>query len=432
MKKNNAFVLELKNKLGFLEDYGFILAFDPCNLNRPCYKNRYGEIVIWRNNDGLSTTNMEIYVQINGWKTAIDVKKEYKRCFNKIFCCKSLIAMFQELFEYYVLVKGEFFGLKILKDDYLIKNQEIPVEDFPNTINPFKIRRKNIIWNTTFIMIFVLLFIQLGIVISFEYIGNAQVVLGLRKVLGITVLISQLLILMLLKQKLNILSKVLMVGFPLIVIGLLYLFPRRVDYAIYIILFIILTIYLIISLLITLFNKNKDYILNGLIPFLYPTAVIFVKSFWLQDNIFFNDDTPIFLILALIIAFISVILFLILKKDKSDKKEFIGMLFTIFCSVLIIVWFIPYLAIQNINYAFDYSEGVSYNYRIMDKETRISGGHKSRTRRYYLIIIKDGNKEDLKVDCVTYKDYDINDSIELVKHKGFLGIEYYELTEDTK
>ncbi len=432
MKKNNVFVLELKKKLGFLEDYGFVLTFDPCNHNRPCYKNRYGEIVIWSNNNGLSTHNTEIYVQINGWKTTIDVKKEYKRCFNKIFCCKSLITMFKDLFEYYAIIKGEFFGLKILKDDYLIKNQEIPVEDFPDTFNPFKIRKKNIIWNSAFISIFVLLFIQLGIVISFEYIGNAQVVLGLRKVLGITILISHLCIIMLLRQKLNVLAKVLMISFPLIIIGLLYLFPRRIDYAIYIILFIIHTIYLIISLLLTLFRKNKDYILNGLIPFLYPTIVIFVKSFWLQDYIFFNGDTQIFLIVALVIAFMSVILFLIIKNDKSNKKEFIGMLFAIFCSVLIIVWFTPYMVIQNVNYAFDSSEGASYNYQIMDKETRISKGHKSRTKSYYLIIIKDGKQENLKVDCVTYKDYDINDSIELVKHKGFLGIGYYELTEEDK
>jgi hypothetical protein len=193
-------------------------------------------------------------------------------------------------------------------------------------------------------------------------------------------------------------------------------------------LFLFQTIYLIINIILTIVNKNKTFVLNGLIPFIYPSVVIFVKSFDLQGSIYFNDSSiGIYFIVALIISFIAVLIFIILKKDRSDKKEFRGMSLAVFCSILVISLFTPFMTIQNINYAFDTSKGDSFSYTIIDKETSVSVSHKSATRNYYFIIIKDGEKERLSVDCVIYNQYKKGNSIVLEKHKGFLNIEYYEL-----
>ena len=41
---SKSFIEEFKKEFSFLEEYGFVFSIDPCNPNRPCYKNNYGEI----------------------------------------------------------------------------------------------------------------------------------------------------------------------------------------------------------------------------------------------------------------------------------------------------------------------------------------------------------------------------------------------------
>ena len=45
--RNHSGKVVFKNDYKFLEDYGFCFTVDPHNSNRPCYKNRYGEIIYW-------------------------------------------------------------------------------------------------------------------------------------------------------------------------------------------------------------------------------------------------------------------------------------------------------------------------------------------------------------------------------------------------
>ena len=59
MSKN--FIVDFKNDFKFLEEYGFVFSVDPCNPNRPCYKNNHGEIILWiQTNSGIFSTT-EIY-----------------------------------------------------------------------------------------------------------------------------------------------------------------------------------------------------------------------------------------------------------------------------------------------------------------------------------------------------------------------------------
>ena len=48
--KNRSYLDDFKSKYSFLEDYGFVLANDSCNPDRLCYKNKFGEIVLWTKN----------------------------------------------------------------------------------------------------------------------------------------------------------------------------------------------------------------------------------------------------------------------------------------------------------------------------------------------------------------------------------------------
>ena len=83
---------------------------------------------------------------------------------------------------------------------------------------------------------------------------------------------------------------------------------------------------------------------------------------------------------------------------------------------------------QTINYTLDTSDEEQFEYTIIDKETRISSG-RYRTNLYYLKVIINGNEEELNVDSYIYHTYEIDDTIELTYHEGYLGYSYYELEE---
>jgi hypothetical protein len=88
--KNRSYLDDFRSKYKFLEEYGFVLANDSCNPERLCYKNKFGEIVLWTKNEKGAFCSPAFYVQINGWKTEIDVVLEYKKCIGKITLFKSI------------------------------------------------------------------------------------------------------------------------------------------------------------------------------------------------------------------------------------------------------------------------------------------------------------------------------------------------------
>ena len=103
---------------------------------------------------------------------------------------------------------------------------------------------------------------------------------------------------------------------------------------------------------------NKKGIFNGLITFIYPFFVYIIKSVELNGYIFFFDlGIGLFFIIAFILSIISIILYCILVKEKSDRKNYIGGMIAAFCSTLLLTLIIPYMTIQTINYTFDNSKG---------------------------------------------------------------------------
>ena len=89
MSKN--FIVDFKNDFKFLEEYGFVFSVDPCNPNRPCYKNNHGEIILWIQTKSGIFSPTEIYYQINGWKYTINLEEEYKKIFKKTTLFKNKI-----------------------------------------------------------------------------------------------------------------------------------------------------------------------------------------------------------------------------------------------------------------------------------------------------------------------------------------------------
>ncbi len=177
-------------------------------------------------------------------------------------------------------------------------------------------------------------------------------------------------------------------------------------------------------------KKHRFYLVNGIIPIIYPLFVSFVKTFILDDYLFFNDDKLAnFIIIGIIIGLIVAGIVLIISKKKETFKETIALTIGIFACTFIIVAFVPYFIIQNINYAFDTSSPTTHEYLVLDKEI-IKGHGRYSSTNYYLIIEKDGNEEQLSVNKRVYFDFKINETIELIKYDGFLNNTYYEYVEE--
>jgi hypothetical protein len=169
---------------------------------------------------------------------------------------------------------------------------------------------------------------------------------------------------------------------------------------------------------------------NGLLTCIYPFGVGIYKVFELNNSIFLIDiNVESFLKVGGIASIIATILYFILRKDKDDKKEYIGAGFATFILVFLMVFGVPLLTIQTINYTFDTSDEEQFEYTIIDKETRISSGRYS-TKLYYLKVVINGNVEELKVESYVYHSYEIDDTIELTYHEGYFGYSYYELISD--
>lgn len=217
--------------------------------------------------------------------------------------------------------------------------------------------------------------------------------------------------------------------YPLCMLFLLNFLPKRIDYIIYFLFFIFSLIYVIIYVVrFKVFQKTG--MANGLLTCIYPFGVGIYKVFELNDSIFLtNINVLTFLKVGLVAGSFATILYFILRKDKDDKKDYIGGAFATFFSIFFLVFAVPLLTIQTINYTFDTSNEEKFEYTIIDKEIRISTGRYS-TRRYYLKVIINGNVEELKVESYVYHSYEIADTIELTYHEGYLGYSYYELIYD--
>lgn len=425
------FVKKFKDEYQFLEDYGFVFDIDPYNPNRMCYKNNHGEIVLWINSNRGSGWEKEIFIQINGWKTEINVKEEYKKNLHKSTMFKTCAVMFKELFLYLVKETNNFYGLNV-GDQYKFSYDNINKESFLDNkkYNPVVNSPSGLFIYTFCTILFVFLFAQLGIIISFEYVKSYDTYQILRLLLCIFMFIINCITIILLRRNLWIFNILSLVIYPIILIGCIYFFNKRMDYIIYQATFLLSFLYLVFSLILKFIFKNKKALLNGVITIIFPFATVAIKSFEL-NNYIYNEELYDFgyLLIPFLVCIICTIIYLIFRKDKSDKKDYYGGLLTAFFSSLFLSFAFITLSVQNINYSFDKSEGIVYEYTVLDKELRRGTGRHS-SNRYYIIIKIDGKETDLYVNRIIYEKYKVNDKIKLTYYKGYLNDDYYEYDEE--
>ena len=431
MSKN--FIASFKNDFKFLEEYGFVFSVDPCNPNRPCYKNNHGEIIFWiQTNSGIFSTT-EIYYQINGWKYTIDIEEEYKKIFKKFPLFKNKIKLFKELFEFLVHSHGSFYNLRIDKNiSESLKNEEVTdLNIFKNSEGVINLRNRAIT-NTTGLCVVLILFFAsaLGWIFFNEYSKSYLVMNICNIVVLISVMISEVLIYLLLRRTLHIVSSLSLIIYAFIPITLYFFFDRRFDYRVEMIYFGLMICSLLIHFVIYLIKKDSYYLLNGFIPLIYPLFISFVKTSILDEYLFLSELNIVkYILIGLIIGIIAgSIVFIVSKKENSIKETFL-IAFGAFCCFFIVSSFVPYFTIQNINYAFDNSIPIKHEYTVVDKRIGRSHGRYS-SNMYYLVIYVEGEKEELKVNKRVYSDFEINETIDLYMYEGFLNATYYEYVEN--
>ena len=429
----------IKNAFGFLENYDFIFTKDPMNPSRPCYKNWYGEIVIGLvHNSGWGGKDAEIFVQINGWKTTIDIDEEYKKYFGIKGFFIPWTKKFQTLFEYHAERTGNFYGLKIIKDNTYRQSHiqlEAAADDFTMDINPIKSRKsKNVVM---LIIIFAIAFSVLA-ALAVILLDDIKSVTIYNTVLTIIFSILFLIcaffaVLLIVSKSISIVSAIIMTVYPLLLIYFIYDNPLKTDLQINTLVFFVLVIYsvfyiikyFIIKYFIT---KNKLCFANIAAVLIIPLISLFIHSMESRHNVFvFNDEyMKILLIPAGIITLISVIIYIIFYKDRSSKKKYVGYFsLTIFMAFFVSILF-SLLFIETTNYVFDNSEGTEYTYTVIKKHT----SHSMKNGTSYWLTINKNDGEEISVKSHVYNEYAVNDRITLVRHVGALGIEYYEYIEN--
>lgn len=417
-----------KEKYSFLEEYGFIFSSDPFNPERPCYKNLYGQIVVWFiHNSGLYSP-LELYVQINGWKKTINLKEEYKKYIGKSTLFKPMEVLFKELFEYKIKNDGEFYGIKVNKISGYSTKDETPLDSFNAYYNPLDQRKKTIKLLVPIIVIGVLFILQTILGIAINDMKTLESMFIAKNIIYGSMIIVCLLVTILLRKKLDFIPKVLFNLYPLVCLLTIYLFEKRTDFFVC---FLSLGICLLVSLIYVIFyliKKDGDFLLDGTLVSIYPFFVLFTKSFILNSYLFFNDDKlGIFMIIGLCVSLITLIVAIIKIKDRNDKKEYVGKLCAAFFIPIILVGILPFVYFQTLNYTFDKSIGTAHSYLVVDKYTR-HGGRSGPN--YSLVIIKDGKREDISVSRHLYELYNEGSRISFEKHNGFLNSEYYEYVID--
>ena len=431
MSKN--FIVDFKNDFKFLEEYGFVFSVDPCNPNRPCQKNNHGEIILWiQTNSGIFSTT-EIYYQINGWKYTINLEEEYKKIFKKTTLFKNKIKLFKDLFEFLVHSSGSFYNLRIDKNiSSSLKNEEVTdLNIFKNSEGVINLHNRAIT-NVTELCLLIILFLieTLGWIIFYEFSKSYLVMNICNIVLFVCVMISEVLIYLLLRRSLHIVSSLSIIIYAFIPIALYFFFDRRFDYRVEMIFLGLMICSLLIHFVIYLFKKQSYYLLNGFIPVIYPLVISFIKTNILDEYLFLSElNIGKYILIGLIIGIIAGSIVLIASKKGNSIKETFLIAFSAFCCFFIVSFSVPFYTIQNINYAFDKSTPIKYEYTVVDKRIGRSHGRYS-SNMYYLVIYVEGEKEELKVNNRVYNDFEINETIDLYMYEGFLNKTYFEYIEE--
>ena len=142
-----------------------------------------------------------------------------------------------------------------------------------------------------------------------------------------------------------------------------------------------------------------------------------------EDMIITDFNQTLLDIISIVISLIVLINYLIFRKDRSNKKEYIGGMMASIFAPMVISLMLCYGTINNINYAFDTVYETREYYEVINKgKTPSSKGGTG----YYIIVNIEDEEFRMKVEKVVYFEYEIGDNILLYKYNGALGYSYYE------
>lgn len=286
------------------------------------------------------------------------------------------------------------------------------------------------------IVIVSLFFICGALIIGSDYLKNEHIYFIFKNLIIIIYTAICTLSIIALKKYLNIISIVLIIVHCILLFGQLYFLPNRLYYKLLILIFILSFIYTVIILILKLvrkveINNTLDVpLLNAVLPTTIIGMSYFMKTFYLFDTIQISTGEVMLnsFLISLVVAMVTLIIYLIFKRDRTDKKEYFGMMAGVIFGTIIITMFLLFGTINNVNYAFDSSEKISNNYEIIDKEIAVHGRGRNS---YHIIFNINGEPFDMKVNKVVYFNYEIGDSIQIYEYEGALGYSYYEYQIDS-
>lgn len=247
----------------------------------------------------------------------------------------------------------------------------------------------------------------------------------MKNLIGVSVTVSVVLVLLLSWKKLHVVSKILLGLFSVIIFLALYLFPVRVDYMLYLGHLAVCILCFLIFGILWLIRKEGRYLLDAFLPLVYSVILNFIKAFDLEEHITTDTDGLFgkLLLVAGICGIITVLIYVILQKGRSDKKEYFGAMFGFFCLAFVFALVIPMLCAQTINYTFDTSDGTEAVYTVVDKYIDYN---REAADDYCLVVMQDNEELEIQVSGFRYHELEFQDSITLRKHDGFFGLSYYE------
>ena len=133
-------------------------------------------------------------------------------------------------------------------------------------------------------------------------------------------------------------------------------------------------------------------------------------------------------IIGVVLAIIGILIYLIVRKDKTNKKAFFGGMTAVFFTTLILGMFMMFGTINNINYGFDKTIDNKEYCIILDKEVRYTS---KVGQNHYIIFMINEEEFTMKVNKIIYNQYNVGDQILIYKCNGSLGYSYYEYQMDS-
>lgn len=261
--------------------------------------------------------------------------------------------------------------------------------------------------------------------IIFGYYFALQTVAAIMRLVGMILLIVSM------REAIFMPTAVFMIAYPVVHFLQIYPSSRRLGYAMCVFYLIAVAIYCVILMRQVLqgCKRVREHIVENLL--FPPIALLYLLVFSMIDlfemiELQSGNLFQICLITALVCAILAVILYIVLKKCRSERPKWVKSTVICFvatfgCALLVMIMLVP-----TVNYAFDFSEGQIQRYEIIEKEFKINTGKYSSGDIYYLIIDQNGEEERLDVTAERYRNSEVGDYITATLRDGFLRLAYLE------